>query len=182
MLIVDSLITKEYWTPFFKHICRCIKRGAYQKLGKLPIYKLWWKTHLMYVAATQRGSTIEVIGWLYLEKRGDWCAWEVVQSFIFDGFRGQGWGKVLYDAVINHEKLVLASGYCQSRTARRMWKALVASNRYIIWAHDFKRLDHFGPVTYDPENDSIWSPLQVYDEHWTPAVAKRDVRLIAIRK
>jgi GNAT superfamily N-acetyltransferase len=146
------------------------------------MYKMWWKKHLMYIVATRNADTLEVIGWLYLERHSDWQAWEVAQSFVFEAFRGQGWGKVLYSTVINREGLILASGYCQSRTARQMWKRMIASNRFTIWAHDFANTDRFGPVTYDPENDTIWSPLQVYDETWTPSSLKRNVRLIAIRK
>jgi GNAT superfamily N-acetyltransferase len=178
MLIADWPITKEYWTPFFRYICRCVKNGQYQKLKDVPVYRMHWNKDLLYVAGTCRGSTFEVIGWLCLEQKPGWQAWEIVQSFIFSDFRGQGWGKRLFTAVIELEGLLLASGYCQSRTARQLWKKLIVADRFTIWAHDFKNTDRHGPVVYDPESDALWSALPVYDNQQ----GRCDVRLLATKR
>ena len=125
---------------------------------------------------------MEVYGWLVLDKKRNWKALQVGQSYVFPAARGAGWGKLLYDTVITREGILLASGYSQSRSSRGMWKNFVRDDTYTVWAHDFAKPDRFAPVIYDDVDDSIWSTLPIYQTTGNYESWKQDIRLMAIRK
>jgi hypothetical protein len=179
--MVDTPLSKPYWEPFLKHSIRCFKKQRFEKLEGVPIYKMTWNTKLLYVLAHEVNGVYEIMGWMLLGQRKGWEALEVAQSFLFEAFRGLGWGKLLYRTIINQENITLASGYQQSRTGRELWKRMVVSDEFTIWAHDFKDLNSYGPVIYDEDAKELWSPLQIYEKEWQPRLT-RDVRLIAIKK
>lgn len=183
MLIVDSLITKDHWEPIFSGIESCFCNGKYDRVSS-EIYKMSFNrfdvTYLAYVAAVDIDNTMHVYGWLLLEKR--WMAYEVAQSFVFKPFRGDGWGRLLYISAIEDDVL-LASGNQQTKAGRNLWKGLVKSDRFHIWAHDFKDLDRVADVVYDEDDDALWSTLKIYEKYKRPRKKQtEDIRLLAMRK
>jgi len=183
MLRVDAPITQEHWKPIFDVIVRNFQKGNYEKLLGKPVYKMlvrgpWGHTNWIYVLARKPHGTFEIQGWLFLAQKTNWNCWEVAQSYIFTAWRGRGLGTKLYSAVI-HDDVLLASGNQQSKTGRAMWKSLIKSDKFNIWAHDFSNLEIFGPVTYDPETDELWSELEIYERTFWEA---NDIRLLALRK
>lgn len=187
MLIADATITKEYWEPVFVEIQKMFEKGSYKKVRGQDVFKMTivstFNVYLTYVAARVEDGEFVVFGWVLLEHpKHRWESYQVAQSYVFKCVRGQGWAKLIYDVMINVEKLILASGDQQSRSARDFWKGLVKSERFHIWAHDFANLDVYEPVIYDEENDEVWSILPIYQDHKKHRRYIQDIRLIAIKK
>lgn len=179
---VDSSVPKECSDPVFYDLSAAFEYGEYKKLRGLPVYKIegndddWY-----YVGAKPKGKDgIEIFGWVNIKQKPGWKVYTVEQSFVFPNARGQGWGKLLYDTIISREKIMLASGSEQSRMGRRMWKTMVKSDAYTIWAHDFRNTNNYADVIYDEEEDKLVSPLKLYDR--SGYYAAHDIRLIAIKK
>lgn len=181
MLIHDSLITKVYWEPLFKRICRCFKLGLYRRVSD-DVYMMTLRKYRLYVGAEQVDDCFHIYGWYYMIQRNGWSAWEIYQSYIFKNHRGQGWSHKIFDAMVEKDKLMIASGPSQTHHARALWRKLVAKDCYNIWAHDFKNLDLHSQVSYDPDNDALDCALTVYDLTLDGEAKRRDVRLIATRK
>jgi hypothetical protein len=182
MYIGDYPVTKFFWEPLFKRIVRCFKLGLYEHIEG-DIYLMHLRKYRIYVIAPWVDGEYHVIGWYYLIQMNGWQAWEIYQSYIFTDYRGMGYSGQLIDTIVNKEGLLLASGPQQTKLARGLWKSLVSKDKYTIWAHDWKNLDSWAPVTYDPENDTLDCVLPIYDVYWNnPDARRRDVRLIAIRK
>ena len=190
MLIADALITKQFWEPTFAHIQHCFEFGNYFKMHGRNVYTMEWRGMWLFVAATvENPDDVEVHGWLLLDKpKPSWECWEVMQSFVFTVCRGQGYGHLLYDAVIR-SGLILASGTQQTAAARRMWMKLAQNEKYHVWAHDFEDLKIYEPVIYDAEKDELWFNLPLYEKdrtklpgnyHGKPTL--RDIRLVAIKR
>jgi len=180
-MYIDASIPKECSDPVFFQLDSAFRKGEYKKLRGVPVYKIVSEEDgtLFYVAATPLGKdAVTIYGWINIAKKPKWECWTVDQVFVFPQVRGDGWGKLLYDTVIDKEGLILASGYEQSRLGRRMWKTMIKSDRYTIWAHDFNDTKRFADVVYDPETDKIYSKLKIYQRMGV----REDVRLIAIKK
>lgn len=178
MYIVDTPVTKFYWEPIFTRIVRCFTVKSFKQVDG-DVYLMWMRGARIYVAATLEDDVYHVYGWYYLEQQREWEAWEIYQSYIFKDHRFQGWSQKLLHSIIVTHGLMLASGPQQTHHARGLWKKLIAKETYNIWAHDFKNLDNYAQIVYDPENDSLDCALLVYDR---VTCSDRDVRLIATRK
>ena len=181
MYIVDWPVTKAYWEPCFKYIVQCFKRGAFERVGGTFVYRMKSGKARYYVVAKKYAGEYHIYGWFFLCQLRSFLAWSIEQSFIFVDHRGDGWSKVLYKAVIEDEGLILASGPQQTKTARIMWKRMIAKGRYTIFAYDFKN-GLIADVIYDPDNDELHCKLQVYDRHMNYQTAQRDVRFLAVQK
>lgn len=177
----DACITKDNVDPVFAEISKSFNKGLYTKLRGIPVYKTDAEDGgVYYIAGGPDGEhKITIYGWVNISKvKRNWQCWSVDQSYVFPQVRGEGWGKLLYDTIINREGIMLASGNEQSRLGRRMWKTMIKSDRYTIWAHDFNNIKRFGDVVYNPEDDKIHSPIKIYQKYgWA-----EDIRLIAIKK
>ena len=182
MMHVDARVPKECSDPVFEMIWEKFQYGDYAKLRGTPVYRLVddWDGSTFYVAAEPgEGDELVVYGWINISPAGPgWECWTVEQVFVFPQARGDGWGAVLYDAVINREGLMLASGWQQSRMGRRMWRSLVKSDRYNIWAHDFRTPTRYAGVAYDPDSDRVVSDLMLYSRRRH----HEDIRLVAMKK
>jgi hypothetical protein len=123
------------------------------------------------------------VAWLYLERQKGWEAWEVMQVYVNPEFRGRGFARRLYDDAIVNDGIMLASGKTQSKYTRGLWESFIRSERYDLFAIDFKDLDSVCPVFWDAESEMVWSDLKLYFTQNDPAYEQnRDVRLIATRK
>lgn len=178
MLVVDTPISKKYWLPFYKFAVRCFAAGKYEQVDE-NIYLMHRGKRLLYVGGVELNGVVHICGWLLLEQKNDWVCWQVAQSFVFYEHRGLGWGKLLYSHVINEANLILASGHQQSVHGRQMWKRMIASGSYTIWAHDFDDDSIYAPVEYDKDEDEIYCRLPIYEQWWQ---GDSDIRLIAIKK
>jgi len=183
-MYINARITKECWEPAYNEIDTNFQNGKYAKMRGIPVYKVPGRYgDIYYVAGKPAGEDIEVYGWVNVRKKPHWQCWTVDQSFVFPQVRSEGWGKLLYDTLITREKLILASGVEQSTTGRRMWKSMVKSDRYTIWAHDFTDPKNFGPVIYNEDEDILESQLKLYEKwSYTWGQPRKDIRLIAIKK
>jgi GNAT superfamily N-acetyltransferase len=190
-MFIDASVPKECSDPVFEQLNRAFQKGKYKKLRGVPVYKiddLDSANGFYYVAGKpvnpkRVADDIEVFGWINVVKKLHWHCYTVEQVFVFPQVRGEGWGKLLYDVVIDREGLILASGFEQSRLGRRMWKSMIKSDRYTIWAHDFRNPKRFADVTYDKDDDKIYSKLKIYSKgemYWNNI--SEDVRLVAIKK
>jgi GNAT superfamily N-acetyltransferase len=120
------------------------------------------------------------VAWLYLWQKPGWRAWEVMQVFVFEKLRGQGLAKKLYQAAINHDGLVMASGKSQSASSRSLWKSFVKQNMFEMFAINYKNLKERSQVFWDRDEEEIWCEMPIYFRNTENE--KRDVRLIATRK
>lgn len=184
-MYINASITKECWEPAYNEIDIGFQNANYSKMRGIPVYKTPGRHgDIYYVAGEPSGADkIVVHGWVNVRKKAHWKCWTVDQSFVFPNSRSQGWGKLLYDTLINREKLILASGFEQSRTGRRMWKSMVKSGRYTIWAHDFTDPKSFAPVVYNEDDNTVESQLKLYEKwSYTWGNPRADIRLIAVKK
>lgn len=179
MVIVDTPISKAYWEPVFLIIQHECYKGRLAAVKNTPAYLISWGRNRIYFIADSAQDTLYIKGWVWLKHQKDWKAWEIEQIFVFSGQRGQGIGALLYEIPIVNEGLILASGSQQTKSSRAVWKRFVQTDKYKVWAQDFKKLDDIGPVIYDPESDELWSTLQIYTR---TKVRGTDVRLLAIKK
>jgi GNAT superfamily N-acetyltransferase len=116
------------------------------------------------------------VAWLYLTRKAGWAAWEVLQVFVFPELRGHGLASKIYKAAVNHDGILLASGKTQSKSSRKLWKQLIETNAFHVWAQDFKNLDLRAGVEY--YDDELYCELPVY----TRDATKHDVRFVAHRR
>lgn len=176
-------IFKECADEEFEKLSCLIENGKHKKMRGIPVYKIAKGDKLYYVAAEQKGDTLFVHGWVLIcKEKLSWKSWSVDFSYVFPQSRGSGWGKLLYDTIINRENIILASGSSQSVSGRRMWKSMVKSDRYMIWAHDLKNMNRYADVTYDDDTGKIHSELKMYQSRQYDWLNTTDVRLIAIKK
>lgn len=178
-MYIDASVPKECVDIAFSEIEAAIHNGKHTKLRGIPVYKFKGKGNDMYyVAGKKVKDTIEVYGWMNISKKPYWQCWTVDQVYVFPQCRGEGWGNLLYDTIISREGLIIASGDMQSVAGRRMWRNMVKSDRYTIWAHDFKNTQRFADVIYDDDQNKLVSKLKIYQRYgW-----REDIRLIAIKK
>lgn len=124
-------------------------------------------------------------GYLIIEKKKrGWAAWQVVISYIQEEYRGVGLGKLLYDTVIDNDKLMLMTDHKQTEDAKSLWTGFIKSKKYNIWAVDINNLNNNSSVYWDSDTDDVESSLHI----WHPDVKlprnydRQDVRLVAISK
>jgi len=99
-----------------------------------------------------------------------------MQVFVFEAFRGKGLAKRLYQAAINDDGIILASGATQSKSSRALWKNFISRRLFDIFAIDYKDMSKRSQVFID-DSGEIWCALDIYSES-----KSADVRLIATRK
>lgn len=121
------------------------------------------------------------IGWMWLERKNGWCAWEVVQLWVFPEYRGNGIATQFYKTAIDNLELMLASGISHTRHSKKLWKRFIQEETFNIWAHDFKNLERYSSIEVD-EDGELSCDLAVYIPFSKYKMGKEDVRLVAIKK
>ena len=184
MLIYERSVTKQYWQKFYKYFYRKLQRGHYEnvkKLDGLQIIRIdCGKDCVGYAITIEHEGHLRPIAWLYLWKKPGWAAWEVMQVYVFEKARGQGLAKRLYEAAINTDGLLMASGKTQSWSSRALWKSFIQNEMFDLYAIDYKNFDDRSQVFWDDECGEIWCSLPIYAKMSEPR--DRDVRIIAARK
>jgi len=177
MRILERSVTKPFWMKIYRLLFRAIKRGDYHTLGTSRV--LCVEHHdqrRSYVIVTKNGTELRPVAWLYLWREPEWVSWEVMQVFVFEAFRGKGLAKRLYQAAINDDGIILASGATQSKSSRALWKNFISRRLFDIFAIDYMDMSKRSQVFID-DSGEIWCALDIYSES-----KSADVRLIATRK
>lgn len=176
MIIHERSITEPYWKAAQDYNQRRLDTGRFHVVDRQGVLHIHGsenrRTYCM------RDFEERQVAWLYLGKRPTWQAWEVLHVWVYPHCRGEGYAGKLYDAAINHDKLLVASGKTQSKSSRALWANFIKNKRYYIWAQDFKNLKIAHSIHMD-EDDEIDCELELYtrDTSYT-----RDVRFLALRK
>lgn len=178
MIILERSVTKQYWLPMYDYILRRINTHRFSRVGGTDVLHVYGgeNTRAYAVLSTQPETKGLPVAWLYLGKRPGWAAWEVRQVWVFPDWRRYGLAKKIYQAAVNVDGIMLASGKTQSKSARALWHRLVKSKTFNIWAQDFNNLDLTSDVFF--EDDELQCNLELYTR-WS---CKHDVRLIAVKK
>lgn len=176
MLILERSVTKKYWSKTYRKICRLIKSEQFEFVhGDVAKFQ-FRKDLIVYAQLDLHNGSYRPCAWLYLWKQKGWFAWEVIQVFVFDGFRGSGLSKKLYEAAINVDRLVILSGVTQSKSSRGLWKSFIKNNDFDVFAIDIKDTKRTSQVFWDDEFEEIWCTLEVYTR--IPS-RTTDVRIVA---
>lgn len=178
MLILERSVTKYYWKKMYRYLFRKIQRGQYDRLPGGIIRLPCGKGCLAYAILRKHENHVRPVGWLYLYQKPGWAAWEVLQVYVFENFREQGLGKKLYEAAINHDGLIMASGKTQSKYSRAVWKSFVKRGAFDVYAVDYRDLKIGAEVLFDPDFNELICDLPIYESDY---MNHRDVRLIATR-
>ena len=169
MLILERSVTKLYWEPVYKQLARSRQLVLLKNTG----------VHVLRASSCKVMYTITAndkpVAWLYLWRRPNWKCWEVMQAFVFPELRGHGLALRLYQAAIDADGVILASGETQSRSSRVLWQRFIENRTFNIWAHDFNSLDSTAGVEY--HEGELFCSLPVYER----VKSARDIRLIATR-
>ena len=138
MRVQEGSVTKQFWMKLFRLISRKIKSDDRRRIpeGQIKIIrvKLGPRT-CAYAAVMYHEDHFRPVAWLYLWQRPGWKAWEVMQVFVFEKFRGAGLSKKLYKAATD-ENLMIISGESQSRHSRALWASFIKKRSFEIFAID----------------------------------------------
>lgn len=180
MLILERSITKHYWMKMYRYLYRKIQRGHYERVGSSGVLRFrCGKECLAYAITVKHNGDLRPIAWLYLWQKPNWRAWEVMHVFVFEKLRGRGLAKRLYQAAINLDGLIMASGKSQSKTSRALWSGFVKNKTFDIYAIDYWDMKQRSQVFWDDEFDEIYCDLTL----WTKVQEQdSDVRMIATRR
>lgn len=156
--VIARKISKGYYTPITKNIVK-VKEG---------------QTRCAYALCDDEGWPV---AWLYFERQLGWKAWEVIQSFVPPEYRGQGIATELFEAAINVDGQIVASGKTHTSISRKMWESFIRKEMFRIWAQDFWDLNRSAQIFF--EDGELFCPLNLY---FRGSNQSEDIRLIAIRK
>jgi len=184
MVILENSVTKKYWTRWHKHLVQRLSADRFEVLsiiGKFKIVRIEsYKNCVVYAAVVSIKGELKPVAWLSLWRHPEWVAWEVIQLFAHEEFRGQGLAKELYKAAINIDRILLASGKTQSKYSRALWASFVRDSTFNIYAIDYLNFECRSQVTWDTIDQRIESNIDIYKLHHF--ADKSDVRLVASRK
>lgn len=178
VIILERSVTKQYWLPMYDYILRRLNTGRFDAIPGTRVLHVHGgeNTRTYAVLSTEAETRGLPAAWLYLGKRPGWAAWEVRQVWVFPDWRRDGLAKKIYQAAVNRDGILLASGKSQSKSARALWHRFVKDRTFNIWAQDFNNLDLTSDVFF--EDDELQCNLELYTR-WS---CKHDVRLIAVKK
>lgn len=180
MLIFERSVTKYYWMRMYKYLYRKVRLNQYEWVkGSIARFQCGQRCCAYAFMAAHEG-TYRPIAWLYLWQKPGWEAWEVMQVFVFETLRGRGMAKKLYQAAIDIDGIMIASGKTQSWSSRALWLSFIKKNTFDLYAIDYKDFEQRSQVFWDRESDELWCELPIYTRVARPD--GRDVRLIATRK
>jgi GNAT superfamily N-acetyltransferase len=108
--------------------------------------------------------------------------WQVVMSYIHNEYRGKGLGSKLYDAIINHDNLILISDHKQTKDAKNLWTNFIKNKKYNICAIDINNIKKISAVYWNDDTENIESSLPIWHIRMPRNYKKQDIRLIAINK
>ncbi len=184
MLILERSVTKHYWMKMYRYFFRKLQRGHYETVHGTRASKIvrfgCGKHCRAYAVIVKHEGHYRPIAWLYLWQKPGWKAWEVMQVFVFEKVRGQGLAKKLYQAAIDHDGIMIASGKTQSKSSRALWAAFIRNRTFDVFAIDYWDLRSRSQVFWDKENDELFCELQIYTPQ-TATIRESDVRLIATK-
>lgn len=181
MYIQNQSVTRPYWEPVYRRLTRRIFASRKIKSDVRRLDGLGKGLTIYFLTVVETPKGLRPSGWLWLQRRKDWFAYEVQQLFIFPDFRGCGIATRLFDAAINHQKIMVASGKTHTNTSRSMWESFVRKKKFNIWAHDFDDLNNTSEVFWD--EDEIFSQINLYSVLQNGAIIeKNNVRLVATAK
>lgn len=178
MVILERPIGSAQWIPMYDYILRRLTTQRFHRVqGTQVVHVYGADSTRTYAVLSNEPETLGLpVSWVYLWKRPGWSVWEVYQAWTFPDWRRGGLALQIYKAIINRERLLLASGKTQSKSARAFWSKLIEHKTFNIWAQDFNDLDLRSQVLF--EDDEVHCNLELYTRWRT----KQDVRLVAARK
>jgi hypothetical protein len=120
-----------------------------------------------------------VVAYMRLDRDQDgtiWKSWLINMIYMSPRFRGRQLATLLYDAALIADKLFLANGPGHTKFSKARWATFVRTNRYKIWAADFKSPSTIAMVEYDEDTGQIDCDLPLYQKN----CSQHDVRLCAV--
>jgi len=180
MLILERSVTKYYWMGMYKYLYRKVQRNQYEWVkGSIARFQCG-QHYCAYALMSAHEGSYRPIAWLYLWQKPGWAAWEVMQVFVFEQLRGKGIAKKLYQAAIDIDGKIMASGKTQSWSSRALWLSFIKKETFNLFAIDYKDFRKRSQVFWDRETEEVWCDLPIYSK--VSQTPRRDVRLIATRR
>lgn len=177
MLIFERSITREEANSVLTYLELRIRANQFRPIGKTGVYEIFGSEHVTSYAVLDGAQPI---GWLKLQRKPGWAVYEVKHVWVEPRYRGTGMTEKIYQAAINHDNRMIASGITQTKWARALWTKFVYKDVFNIWAQNLNVIDERADVVYDENN--LYTPIPDLYTRDFELYKHRDIRLIAIRK
>lgn len=177
MLIFERSITREEADFVLRYLDKRIHSNWIRSVGTTGVYEIFGNENTTSYAVLDGADPV---GWLKLQRKPGWEAYEVKHVWVEPAYRGTGITERIYRVAINHDNRMIASGITQTKWARALWTKFVRDDTFNIWVQNLNVIEERAPVVYD-ENELYTSIPDLYTKD-VRLYKHRDIRLIAIRK